>query len=164
MMINIGGDNTTSFLSGIQDGDTQPNAVDLRLGKVFRIGTEEFVIDEEQKVHRNVYEVKVSDDGYFYLYSGQYQVTMENEITVGPDEAGFVITRSTIVRNGCFLSTGLYDSGYSGKMVSVLHVNSGLMKIKPGTRIGQYLNWKSEAFGTYAGDYGKGKEHDKKYG
>ena len=163
MMINIGGNTATSDLSAIQTGDVQPNAVDLRLGKIFKISDNVFTIDEEQKVHRGSTEFEPWSDGYYYLVPGQYEVIMENEINVGPDEAGFVITRSTLNRNGCFLTSGLYDTGYNGVMAGVLHVNCGLMRIKPGTRIGQYLNWKAEALSSYDGDYGKGKSHDKKY-
>lgn len=163
-MINIGGPTTTSNLTAIRSGDVQPNAVDLRLGKVFKISDNVFTIDEDHKVHRGSVEYEPWDDGYYYLYPGQYEVIMENEIHVGPDEAGFVITRSTLNRNGCFLTSGLYDTGYDGVMAGVLHVNCGLMRIKAGTRIGQYLNWKAEALSSYDGDYGKGKEHDKKYG
>ena len=163
-MVNIGGRETTSKLSKINySKDVQPNAVDLRLGKVFKINDSVFTIDEEQKVHRGSTEFEPWTDGYYYLVPGQYEVIMENEIEVGPDEAGFVITRSTLNRNGCFLTSGLYDTGYKGVMAGVLHVNCGLMRIKPGTRIGQYLNWKAEALHSYDGDYGKGKDHDKKY-
>ena len=162
-MINIGGPTATSDLSAIQTGDVQPNAVDLRLGKVFKISDNVFTIDETQKIHRGSTEYEPWEDGYLYLYPGSYEVIMENEITVGDGEAGFVITRSTLNRNGCFLTSGLYDTGYAGVMAGVLHVNAGLMRIKPGTRIGQYLNWKAEALSSYDGDYGKGKAHDKKY-
>lgn len=162
-MINIGGNTTTSTLSAIMDGDVQPNAVDLRLGKVFKIKDNVFTIDEEQKLHRGSEEFEPWEDGYYYLLPGSYEVIMENEIHVGEGEAGFVITRSTLNRNGCFLTSGLYDTGYAGVMAGVLHVNVGLMRIKPGTRIGQYLNWKAEALSSYDGDYGKGKDHDEKY-
>ena len=162
-MINIGGSTATSNLSSIQEGDVQPNAVDLRLGRVFKISTDLFTIDEDQKIHRGSEEVFPDGTGYYYLGAGKYEVIMENEIEVGPDEAGFVITRSTLNRNGCFLTSGLYDTGYKGVMAGVLHVNCGPMRIKPGTRVGQYLNWKAEALSNYDGDYGTGKEHDTKY-
>lgn len=163
-MINIGGRETTSKLSNVNYAkDVQPNAVDLRLGKVFKIRDNVFTIDEDQKVHRGSEEYEPWDDGYYYLYPGSYEVIMENEIHVGPDEAGFVITRSTLNRNGLFLTSGLYDTGYEGVMAGVLHVNVGLARIKPGTRIGQYLNWKAEALSSYDGDYGKDKAHDQKY-
>lgn len=162
-MINIGGPTTTSDLTAIQNGDVQPNAVDLRLGKVFKINDNVFTLDEENKLHRGSELFEPFEDGYYYLYPGSYEVIMENEIEVGPDEAGFVITRSTLNRNGLFLTSGLYDTGYKGVMAGVLHVHVGLARIKPGTRIGQYLTWKAEALSNYDGDYGKDKEHDKKY-
>ena len=162
-MINIGGLKSTSNLSKVMPLDIQPNAVDLRLGKVFKIKDNVFTIDEDHKAHRGSEEYEPWEDGYYYLYPGSYEVIMKNEIEVGPDEAGFVITRSTLNRNGLFLTSGLYDTGYKGVMAGVLHVNVGLARIKPGTRIGQYLSWKAEALSNYDGDYGKGKEHDQKY-
>ena len=95
-MINIGGNNTTSSLSAIMDGDVQPNAVDLRLGKVFKILDNVFTIDEDHKQHRGSEEFEAWADGYYYLVPGHYEVIMENEINVGSDEAGFVITRSSL--------------------------------------------------------------------
>lgn len=162
-MINIGGQKSTSSLTNIMQSDVQPNAVDLRLGKVFSLRPRMFTLDEEQKVHRGSEEVPIQDDGYYFLKEASYEVIMENEIHVGEDEAGFVITRSTLNRNGCFLTSGLYDTGYHGVMAGVLHINGGRVRIKPGTRIGQYLSWKAEALSSYDGDYGKHKAHDKKY-
>ena len=159
-MINIGGNNAISQLNGIKEGDVQPNAVDLRVEKVWRIENDVFTISEETKVHRGNREFEPWDDGYFYLENGSYLVMMENYIRVAEGEAGWVITRSTLIRNGVHLSTGLYDSGYEGRMFSTLHVNGGLMRIKPGTRIGQYLCFKSESLHTYDGDYGTGKSFD----
>ena len=164
-MINIGGRKTKSSLTNVNFAkDVQPNAVDLRLGKVFRILGNTFEIDEEKKVHRGSEEIKPDADGYYFLEVGDYEVIMENEIKVGDGEAGFVITRSTLNRNGCFLTSGLYDTGYNGVMAGVVHIGVGPIKIKQGTRIGQYLNWEAEALSSYDGDYGKGKAHDKKYG
>jgi deoxycytidine triphosphate deaminase len=162
-MKHISGPNSRSALTNVQDQDVQPNAVDLRLGKVFFIRPAAFVIDEEQKKHRGSVELTVDPDGYYTLKEGHYEVVMENVIEVGEGEAGWVITRSTLNRNGVFLTSGLYDSGYHGVMAGVMHVTCGPMKIKPGTRIGQYLSFDSEALSKYDGSYGIGKEHDKKY-
>ncbi len=163
-MINIGSSTSSSELTSIQDGDVQPNAVDLRVGKIFMIKSGEFKIDEESKSHRGSILMTTSADGYWHLDPGSYEIIMENNIKVGDNEAGFVITRSTLNRNGVFLTSGLYDTGYEGVMAGVMHVNCGPMLIKPGTRVGQYLCWQAEAVSKYDGDYGTGKDHDKKYG
>ena len=161
-MIHIKGSAKTT-LTNVQLEDIQPNAIDLRVGKIFKINSNEFIIDEEQKIHRGSVEINVQEDGYLHLEPGSYEVIMENVINVADNEAGFVITRSTLNRNGVFITSGLYDSGYNGIMAGVMHVNCGIMKIKPGTRIGQYLCFNSEALHSYDGDYGLNKEHDKKY-
>lgn len=162
-MKHVCGPNTKSDLTGIEPEDIQPNAVDLRLGKVFKILPEVFEIENEYKRHRGSYEIMPDSKDVFYLEPGHYEVVMENKITVGPNEAGWVITRSTLNRNGLFLTSGLYDSGYSGVMAGVLHVTIGPAKIRKGTRIGQYLSFDAEMVKEYDGSYGLKSEHDKKY-
>lgn len=162
-MIHIHSDESGSSLTEVQEKDVQPNAVDLRLGKVFKIEDKPFLIDEDQKKHRGSTELVPDVSGYYVLEPGHYEVIMQNEIDVAPGEAGFVITRSTLNRNGVHLTSGLYDSGYKGVMAGVMHVTCGVMQVKPGTRIGQYLNFASETLGSYEGSYGSISEHDKKY-
>lgn len=162
-MKHIMGSDSRSTLTNVQEGDVQPNAVDLRLGKVFKMSQSTFIIDEKQKTHRGSYEMKADGQGYYNLPEGHYEVVMENMIVVGEKEAGWVITRSTLNRNGVFLTSGLYDSGYDGVMAGVMHVTCGPMRIQKGTRIGQYLSFNAEALHSYNGSYGRGKQHDIKY-
>jgi deoxycytidine triphosphate deaminase len=162
-MKHIMGPQSRSTLTNVKEGDVQPNAVDLRLGKVFKMSQSTFVIDERDKKHRGSYEVQPDAGGYYNLPEGHYEVIMENMITVGENEAGWVITRSTLNRNGVFLTSGLYDTGYDGVMAGVMHVTVGPMRIQRGTRIGQYLSFNAEALHKYDGSYGKGKAHDEKY-
>lgn len=163
MMINVGGAISASQLTAVQEGDVQPNAVDLRIGKVLKILPNVFEIDNDNKKHRGSVEIAPADDGYWHLPEGHYEVVMENTVSVADNEAGWVITRSTLNRNGIFLTSGLYDTGYKGVMAACMHVSCGLAKIKPGTRIGQYICVAAESLHKYDGDYGHGKDHDKKY-
>lgn len=162
-MKHIMGSDSRSKLTNVKEGDVQPNAVDLRLGKVFKISQSTFIIDEKDKKHRGSYEMLPDKDGYYNLPEGHYEVVMENMIVVGDKEAGWVITRSTLNRNGVFLTSGLYDSGYDGVMAGMMHVTCGPMRVQRGTRIGQYLSFNAEALHKYDGSYGRGKQHDVKY-
>ena len=149
-------------LSNVQEQDIQPNAVDIRLDKVFRIDNEStFELSENTKVHRGSVKVEADEDGWFVLYPGQYEVVMENIISVAENEAGWVITRSTLNRNGVFLTSGLFDSGYAGQLALVLHC-SGLVRIKRGTRIGQYLCFDADTAKLYDGSYGFDKSGNPK--
>ncbi len=162
-MIHIGSKFTKSSLTNVQDGDVQPNAVDLRVDKIFDIKQERFYISDDKKQHRGSTEKLLSREGEWFLQPGAYEVIFENIIDVAEGEAGFVITRSSLNRNGLYLTTGLYDSGYNGVMAAVLHVTTAPAVIKKGTRLGQFLLFKSETLSMYDGDYGLNKEHDKKY-
>ena len=163
MMIHIMGEHG-SKLTNVQPGDVQPNAVDLRLGKVFKIHNNVCTLSETQKGHRGSIEIQPDENGYWNLEPGTYEVVMENIIEVGEGEAGWVITRSTLNRNGVFLTSGLYDSGYHGVMAGAMHVHCGPFNIQKGTRVGQFLLFKAESLHKYDGSYGLNKEHDKKYG
>ena len=163
-MKHIQSPNSRSTLTNVEQKDIQPNAVDLRADKFFKVADTDFVISEDHKQHRGSIEIEPDIDGWFYLEEGHYEVIMKNIVNVGNDEAGWVITRSTLNRNGLFLTSGLYDTGYNGVMAGMLHVTIGPARIKKGTRIGQYLNFEAESIKVYDGSYGLDKEHDKKYG
>ena len=154
------GDN---LLSRVQEGDSQPNAVDLRVDKIFRLHDKEFEISDKEKKHRGSWEVE-HQNGFFYLEPGTYEIIMENIVDIPEGYAGWVITRSTLNRNGLFITSGLYDSGYNGVMAGALHVEGGPAKIQKGTRVAQFLMFEAETLSMYDGDYGIGKEHDEKYG
>lgn len=165
-MLHLASESSTSTLSKFNGDQVQPNAIDVRIDSMQRINSTEFVISEDDKQHRRTSPVAVEkNDGkeWFVLSPGTYEVVMDGLIHLGPDEAGFIITRSTLNRNGLFLTSGLYDSGYHGVMAGALHVDNGPARIARGTRIGQFLIWKAEALSSYDGSYGVGSEHDKKY-
>ncbi len=171
-MIHLHSNSSKSSLDKWGPEQIQPNAMDLKLGKVFAIKHENvFEISEDGKTHRGSVEIdpKYDPDGgqWYELGPGSYEVIMEGEISIGPEEAGWVITRSTLNRNGIYLTSGLYDSGYKGVMAGVIHIVGNRLtktRIKKGTRIGQFLLFKAEAVSTYDGDYGTGKFDEEAYG
>ena len=152
-----------SDLTNVQEGDSQPNAVDLRVSKIFKMDGQ-FLISENKKVHRATEEIELDEKGWWSLEPGVYEIVMENIVSVGEGYAGFVITRSTLNRNGVFITSGLYDSGYHGVMAGALHVRGGKTHIKKGTRVGQFIMFEAETLSLYDGSYGIGKQHDNKYG
>lgn len=163
-MLHLASPKSNSSLSVFTDDQVQPNAIDLRIDKLFKVSSSQFIISEQDKFHRGSVELPPAKDGFWNLYPGTYEIIMEGTIKLAEDEAGWVITRSTLNRNGAFITSGLYDSGYEGVMAGVLHVSCGQMRIAKGTRVGQFLLFKSEALHSYDGSYGIGKEHDEKYG
>jgi len=164
MLHPLGPHNRVRFTNVEPDTDVQPNAIDLRIDKVFVPQQGVFILSEEKKVHRGSRELLPKrfqdEDGWWGLMPGFYEIVFKNEIKLPKGEAGFVIPRSTLVRNGVYLSTGLYDSGYEGMMVSGLHVTTGVFYVKKGTRIAQFLLFEAETLRKYDGAYGSRKQHD----
>ena len=76
MMIHIMGEHG-SKLTNVQPGDVQPNAVDLRLGKVFKIHNNVCTLSETQKGHRGSIEIQPDENGYWNLEPGTYEVVMD---------------------------------------------------------------------------------------
>lgn len=152
------------LLTNVQEGDSQPNAVDLRVQEIFKLNDTEFRLIGDEKVHRGSEKINVDEFGNWNLQPGVYEIIMENIVTIPEGYAGWVITRSTLNRNGLFITSGLYDSGYHGVMAGLLHVKHGPAVIQRGSRVGQFIMFEAETLSMYDGDYGVGKEHDKKYG
>lgn len=164
-MINIASGTANSKLQyKIENGDVQPNAVDIRVDKIFT-GRGVFVLTEDIKQHRPLREelepAPITYNGKtihgWMLEPGAYEFTAAGTVKMGHDEAGHVIVRSTLNRNGVFITSGLYDSGYEGVMAGALHVTQ-LMILGHNTRIGQFILQKAEALFEYNGSYGVGKD------
>ena len=95
-MIHLGSANSNSKLSTwVQETQIQPNAMDLKVDKIFEIEKNTFYIDEDKKKHRGSIEMKPDKNGLWNLKQGTYEIIMEGEISIGDDEAGWVITRSS---------------------------------------------------------------------
>lgn len=161
-MIHLASKTSESKLNRFTKEQIQPNAIDLRVESIHAKKKNPFTIDEDEKQHRGIAPCPMKDD-YYLLDDGVYEIIMEGIITIGPDEAGYIITRSTLNRNGLFITSGLYDSGYSGVMAGALHVSGGPASIKKGTRVGQFLLFRAESIKQYDGDYGVDSDHDQEY-
>ena len=162
-MIHIASGDAASIATNVDNVMVSPNAIDLRLKKIYHVNPDVFIIDEDKKTHRTTSELELSSDGYYTLVPGSYEFITDSEVNIAEGEAGWVVPRSTLNRNGVFITSGLYDSGYKGIVAGAIHVNCGPMKVKPGTRIAQFLLFSAQSLSQYDGDYGNDKTHDEKY-
>jgi len=157
MMRHIASEQNNSTATNVDVEMISSNAVDMRLDRVIALSPTIFVIDEDKKLHRDRIDVEVDDDGYFNLHIGVYDVAMSSDVTIGDGEAGWLVIRSSFNRNGVFITSGVYDTGYSGNVGGALHVTTGPIRVKQGTRIAQFVLFEAEALKMYDGDYGRTK-------
>lgn len=145
------------WIKGIKDEakQVQPNAIDFTLDKVQALipGMDAF-ISEREKVMRPMTDVEKTYDENWVLQGGRvYDGTSDMYVEVPEGVAAILYTRSTFARNGVFIMSGLYDSGFKGHIGFTIYTVGGLIVVAQGTRIGQIAFIHSENAGMYAGGY-----------
>jgi deoxycytidine triphosphate deaminase len=140
------------WIRNIKERWIQPNAVDISADKLFEMNSRTlFRIDEDSKTHRERTEVPLIKD-YWILDSGIYDFASNVYVEIPEGIVGWVVVRSSFNRNGVYLGSGLYDSGYKGPICGTLYVH-GTTGLKCGTPVGQFILAQSDSHGTYAGGY-----------
>ena len=136
----------------------QPNAVDLRLDTVHRIVDTGFILSENdnKKMKHKLSEMRDRND-FFELRKGSYQFETIHKVTIPEGMAGWLIARSTLNRNGIFVTSGLYDSGFNNIIGGVMHVMTNNVKIEKGVRIAQFILVDAETAHLYDGQYNETK-------
>lgn len=157
------------WIKGIVDEDkqVQPNAIDFTLDRLFNIDNTIFSISEEGKQMRGGDEMKPlvdprNDLPYWRLATDSVYDGMSNiYVTLPEGVAAMLIVRSTFNRNGLFVTSGLYDSGFEGHIGFALHNRSAIAMVAQGTRVGQIIFVASESAGIYAGgwNHSEGTHH-----
>lgn len=161
------------WITGIVDEEiqVQPNAIDFSIDRLFSINHHNgFHISEGGKQMRGGSEIHpITDRRENILYwrldaKTSYDAMSDIFVKIPEGVAAMLIVRSTFNRNGIFLTSGLYDSGYEGHIGFAIHNNSGYACISPGTRIGQIIFVESENALMYAGgwNHAPGTHHSEK--
>lgn len=142
-------------LSDLTDAQIQPNGVDLTLEMVLepidagKIGTEGKTVGSRQAVPPS----EVTEDGRtYYLPPGAYIAQYGETVTIPDGHIGFILPRSSLLRNGCMLHTAVWDAGYTGRGEGLLTVHHDI-EIEEGARIGQLVLAEANHSGTYDGSY-----------
>lgn len=156
------------WVSGIHDPEkqVQPNAIDFTLDTLFEVHTEnQFVVSEKGKHMRGGAKMNPVPDRrikhetgedmlFWHLRDHLYDGMSDVYVDLPEGVAAMLIIRSTFNRNGVFLTSGLYDSGFKGHLGFILHIRAnGMTSIAQGTRIGQVMFVASDSAGMYAGGY-----------
>jgi len=151
----------------IEDNQIQPNAVDLRVDKIYQ-QRGFFALTKAHTEHRDKKELNPdwdssNDISLFKLVPGAYEVTFLETVKMADDELGWVTQRSSLLRNGLTLTSGLYDAGYEGQVGGLLVVRGFEAYIERHTRLAQFLVAKADTYKKYEGQYGAGSKHDEIY-
>lgn len=134
----------------------QPNGVDLRVEEVKLVSGRAQLPREGRIVGTEVQIAQVAaKDGWFDLHSlnGNYLVEFAESISVPDGFCATIITRSSLVRVGMDVITGLWDTGFQGRLGASVRLRNPV-QIQVGARLAQVMFHASEFNGLrYAGSY-----------
>lgn len=138
------------FLTGFERC-VQPNAIDIPVKSIFAISYADVRLTPNDK---EIVSSKVKLDSPWRLTPGMYEYYSLFEVEIADDECAWVLPRSTLIRNGIHVLSGLYDSGYKGTIGGGIYVGpTSVLELKPGACIGQLFIMKAESTHLYNGTY-----------
>jgi len=98
----------------IPQGFVQPNGIDISIGRLFRLsGAVKLNSEKEHRQYPDLYELKPLNN-YWQLNPGTYLVEVAEEIVIPNDAIGYVAPRSTLLRMGATVFSGIWDKGFKG--------------------------------------------------
>ena len=148
--------NASTEVTNIDKKMIQPNTIDLRVNKIFRIGAGPMHMDEDKKEPRKSIEQKVYENGNYILDHGAcYEVQSNQHVDIAEGEIAILLGRSTFNRNGVLIISSIYDSGYKDYAGATLYNIGGETTLKPNTRFAHLVIAKAETLHKYDGDYGE---------
>lgn len=148
--------NASTEVTNIDKKMIQPNTIDLRIDKVYRVGAGPMHMDEDKKEHRKLIEQKVDGNGNFTLDHGAtYQIQSKQHVDIAEGEIAILLGRSSFNRNGVLIISSIYDSGFKDYAGATLYNPTGETTVKPNTRFAHLIIAKAETLHKYDGDYGE---------
>ncbi len=155
-------------LGGVDAEQVQPNGVDLRLDTILQpvevgsISRDGKHIAEREPVETVPFEGSDEAEGGaesgsdartgYHLEPGGYVLQYAEPVSIPAEHVGFVLPRSSLMRNGAMLNTAVWDAGYSGRGEGLLQVHSEL-RLEQGARVAQLVLAGADHEEVYAGSY-----------
>jgi len=154
------GKEVSRWIKNISPENIQPNGVDLTVAEVYQFKDVGLLTISKRKIP----EYKILDDQIWHLPPGAYLVRYGEYIKIPANAIGIVFPRSSLLRMGATIYTAVWDSGYEGRGVGLLHVfNPHGIKIERGAKIAQIIFISARSSGKYSGIWkGEGKNQSSK--
>ncbi|MFB6156801.1 MAG: deoxyuridine 5'-triphosphate nucleotidohydrolase [Haloferacaceae archaeon] len=139
-----------AHVAPLDDAQVQPNGVDLTVEAVLeqrrpgRIGRDGKTVGERRELD--------PDGDAYRLDPGGYVAQYAETVHVPEGHVGFLLPRSSLMRNSSTLHTAVWDAGYEGRGEGLLRVDHPI-EIEPGARVGQFVLAAASHEGTYDGSY-----------
>lgn len=148
-----------NMIEGIVDAEvqTQANGFDMTLQKVEGFRTENFGTLDFDNIKRRkpiVSVIPFDQDGRVRLLRGSYLITLDPKMNIPKNQMWLLKPRSSLVRMGAFIDSGVFDAGFIGRGQVLLTVTClhGIELYKDA-RVAQMIGFEGEQTEGYNGIY-----------
>lgn len=147
----------------LQESDLQPNGIDIRVDRVYRIEPSSYAVLGETTrvpaVRKEIFAEKLTIDAkqgpvkvFTLLAQNVYEFETKLEVVIPDNFIGIIHQRSTLSRSGITITSGIWDTGYKGILAGQIHTPIDLM-LERNVRIAQFILIPATAIGKYSGIY-----------
>lgn len=156
-MTVLTGTQTAGLVSGAPDNAAarQPNGIDLSVAEVATFAGSGMILSDGTALAQTTNVARHAGGTGWRLSPGAYLITFNERVTLPTDIMAYLRPRSSLLRMGAALHTGVWDAGYSGTGKALLVVyNPHGLSLEKDTRIGQLVCHRlEEATDAYNGSY-----------
>ncbi len=119
----------------------QPNGFDLTLQQISRLETPGILgADPSDRTVSQLSPIPFDPDGWADLPPGHYSITFSEIVSLPPGLAALGQSRTSLLRSGVSVPTGVWDAGYSGRSQALLVVhNHHGFRVQKGARLVQLV-------------------------
>lgn len=131
------------YLTDFDLKDLAQVGADIRISKLWMVANSGFegisrVKGDSRKFAQRIL-IEPSDGEYILTPGRFYEWTSDTQIHVPENAAGIIVARSSMLRAGLFVTSGLWDPGYKGSLGGFISVQSGAVVLAQDERVGQLI-------------------------
>jgi deoxycytidine triphosphate deaminase len=140
----------TALVSGAEEGTGYSVPISAKTIKGYQGNP--FVINEEQELERETYELQTMIDPgdpdkereIYHMFPGTYEFTSDVYANIPDGHVGIMIVNKKMAAGGCSLPTSILEPGYKGLITGQFIANGGEVFLQPGTDIADLIVMKVE--------------------
>ena len=122
------------------------------IGSGGEVTIEKTKLPEYQSVYR-------AEDGFFYFQRGNaYSLTFEQGVQLSTRVTGFVRHRSSVLRIGGIITSGVFDPGFCVDECGAVLIANNNFRIEKGARVAQLIVFENYEAEAYDGQWQKNKD------
>jgi dUTP pyrophosphatase len=135
----------------------QPDGIDLTVGHILIPFGKGFIDFDNSRRHISALQMlHPSEDGIYHLETNiSYIVKIRERINLPKNIVALIKSRSSLIRSGAYIESAVWDSGYRGSGLIILHIiNPYGLDLTTNARICQMLFFKVDGYtDEYSGIY-----------